>query len=114
MEQEQYRLRHRPSDESAPVIAGSPAGAAAAEEEAEESPSRERSTPPEPPAPAPAPAEDLLSALTPEQRAIILAFRRELDSATRQADRKALYANLLFFAAGILASILVTLLVHPL
>jgi hypothetical protein len=59
-------------------------------------------------------AEDLLSALTPEQRAIVIAFRRELDAAGRQADRKALYANLLFFAAGILASILVTLLVHPL
>jgi hypothetical protein len=67
------------------------------------------------PATAEAPVvEDLLSALSPEQRAIVIAFRRELDAAGRQADRKALYANLLFFAAGILASILVTLLVHPL
>ncbi|MGW6279994.1 hypothetical protein [Kribbella sp. NPDC055071] len=115
------------------VVPGAPAGPAE-EEDLDEQPAVPPPSPPavRPPAPravdsptADSPVvdspvvdspvvEDLLSALTPEQRAIVIAFRRELNAAGRQADRKALYANLLFFAAGILASILVTLLVHPL
>ncbi|MFI6678183.1 hypothetical protein [Kribbella sp. NPDC050470] len=67
------------------------------------------------PAPAPAPPTDPLAALTPtQQTAIITALRAELAAAAKTADRKALYANLLFFTAGLLASILITLLIQPL
>ncbi|QNE18629.1 hypothetical protein F1D05_12815 [Kribbella qitaiheensis] len=68
----------------------------------DELPSRER---PRPKPPAETPFED---------DANYRAFRAALDAHSKIADRKALYSNLLFFAAGVLASILTTLLVHPL
>jgi hypothetical protein len=49
-----------------------------------------------------------------EEEATYLAFTRAFEAHAKRADRKALYSNILFFAAGVLASILTTLLIHPL
>ena len=50
----------------------------------------------------------------PEEDATFRAFTEALEAHAKRADRKALYSNILFFAAGVLASILTTLLIHPL
>ncbi len=49
-----------------------------------------------------------------ENDEIFRAVTAALEAHGKRADRKALYSNILFFAAGVLASILTTLLVHPL
>ncbi|MEU4198254.1 hypothetical protein AB0E69_40605 [Kribbella sp. NPDC026611] len=71
--------------------------------------------PPGRPAPRDVPDPESLDSITPDQQqAIVTALRAELATAAKAADRKALYANIIFFTAGVLASIVVTLLVHPL
>jgi hypothetical protein len=49
-----------------------------------------------------------------EDEAIYRAVTAALQAHSKTADRKALLSNLLFFTAGVLASILTTLLIHPL
>lgn len=57
----------------------------------------------------------VLAALSDEQQvAIIRALRDEMAAEGKKAARTSLWSNLLFFVAGVLASIAVTLLVHPL
>jgi hypothetical protein len=66
---------------------------------------------PESPVPG-APSE--LTEDADEEDATYRAVTAALEAHAKRADRKALYSNILFFAAGVLASILTTLLVHPL
>jgi hypothetical protein len=60
------------------------------------------------------PAEELPVADEDEDDPTYRAVMAALEAHSKRADRKALYSNILFFAAGVLASILITLLVHPL
>lgn len=60
------------------------------------------------------PAEELPAAEEDEDDPTYRAVMAALEAHSKRADRKALYSNILFFAAGVLASILTTLLIHPL
>lgn len=60
------------------------------------------------------PAEEVSEADEEDDGATYRTVMAALEAHSKRADRKALYSNILFFAAGVLASILTTLLIHPL
>ncbi|WP_112242357.1 hypothetical protein [Kribbella monticola] len=66
------------------------------------------------PRPAPDTPAEVIESDTEVDDPTFRAFTAALEAHAKRSDRKALYSNILFFAAGVLASILITLLVHPL